>query len=101
MSETAVRLDNQLIARLVPVGSRVLDLGCGDGELLALLEREKKAKAEPRIETKKVVRPELEPKAEVKPAEVKTEEAPTVESEEKKKADSEDIDKKLEEILNI
>jgi methionine biosynthesis protein MetW len=37
------RLDNALIARLVPTGSRVLDLGCGDGELLALLEREKNA----------------------------------------------------------
>ncbi|MGH6637771.1 MAG: methionine biosynthesis protein MetW, partial [Polaromonas sp.] len=29
------------IARLVPHGSRVLDLGCGDGELLAHLIRER------------------------------------------------------------
>ena len=40
------RLDHRIIARLVPEGSRVLDLGCGDGELLALLEREKKAKVQ-------------------------------------------------------
>ena len=31
------RKDMELIAQLVPPGSRVLDLGCGNGELLALL----------------------------------------------------------------
>lgn len=31
------RKDMELIAELVPPGSRVLDLGCGSGELLALL----------------------------------------------------------------
>lgn len=32
------RLDYELIQELVPAGSRVLDLGCGDGQLLAQLE---------------------------------------------------------------
>jgi methionine biosynthesis protein MetW len=31
------RKDMELVAELVPPGSRVLDLGCGNGELLALL----------------------------------------------------------------
>ena len=38
MSDT---LTMQSIARLVPPGSRVLDLGCGDGALLDLLQRER------------------------------------------------------------
>jgi methionine biosynthesis protein MetW len=33
--------DQQVIARLVPPGSRVLDLGCGDGALLDHLSRER------------------------------------------------------------
>jgi methionine biosynthesis protein MetW len=36
-----MRHDLQLIADLVKSGARVLDLGCGDGELLAHLQREK------------------------------------------------------------
>jgi methionine biosynthesis protein MetW len=35
------RSDLEIIAGLVPEGSRVLDLGCGDGELLALLRDRK------------------------------------------------------------
>ena len=35
------RLDYELIETLVPQGSRVLDLGCGDGQLLADLIRQK------------------------------------------------------------
>ncbi len=35
------RSDLEIIAGLVPAGSRVLDLGCGDGELLALLRDRK------------------------------------------------------------
>ncbi|MDP1648898.1 MAG: methionine biosynthesis protein MetW [Rubrivivax sp.] len=33
------RRDLEIIAELVPVGSRVLDLGCGNGELLAYLRK--------------------------------------------------------------
>ena len=35
------RTDMEVIADLVPAGSRVLDLGCGNGELLAHLQRTK------------------------------------------------------------
>jgi methionine biosynthesis protein MetW len=37
----SLRQDLQVIASLVPEGSRVLDLGCGDGELLAHLRDER------------------------------------------------------------
>jgi len=37
-----VRRDLAIIADLVAPGARVLDLGCGDGELLANLERDKR-----------------------------------------------------------
>ena len=35
------RKDLELIAELVPAGSRVLDLGCGNGEMLAWLHKHK------------------------------------------------------------
>jgi methionine biosynthesis protein MetW len=35
------KLTMQSIARLVPAGSRVLDLGCGDGAMLDYLQRER------------------------------------------------------------
>ena len=41
-AEAAARIDLQLIADLVTPGSRVLDVGCGDGALLALLQERRK-----------------------------------------------------------
>jgi methionine biosynthesis protein MetW len=40
-SSTKRRLDYEIIQTLVPDGSRVLDLGCGDGQLLARLAEHK------------------------------------------------------------
>lgn len=37
-----IRLDLQLIADMIEPGTRVLDVGCGDGALLDYLQREKK-----------------------------------------------------------
>lgn len=39
------RFDFEIIARWIRPGSRVLDLGCGDGALLALLQKEKQVRA--------------------------------------------------------
>ncbi len=36
-----IRLDYAIIADIIPSGSKVLDLGCGNGDLLALLKEEK------------------------------------------------------------
>ena len=41
---TQIRLDHKVILDLVEPNSRVLDLGCGDGTLLALLASEKQIK---------------------------------------------------------
>jgi methionine biosynthesis protein MetW len=40
------RLEHEIISGWVESGSSVLDLGCGDGELLALLIREKQVRAQ-------------------------------------------------------
>ncbi|RMG61451.1 MAG: methionine biosynthesis protein MetW [Deltaproteobacteria bacterium] len=39
--ERTVRIDHNVIVRLIPEGSSVLDLGCGDGSLLKKLKDEK------------------------------------------------------------
>ncbi len=36
-----IRLDYEIIAAIIEPGSKVLDLGCGDGELLSLLKQKK------------------------------------------------------------
>jgi methionine biosynthesis protein MetW len=41
-SETPLRYDLQVIADWIEPGSRVLDLGCGNGDLLLYLKKEKK-----------------------------------------------------------
>lgn len=45
MSEIVLRPDLKAIADRVPEGSRVLDIGCGEGELLAWLSRHKRVDA--------------------------------------------------------
>ena len=44
-SDANVRVDLELIARLIKPGSRVLDVGCGDGSLLEMLERRREIDA--------------------------------------------------------
>jgi methionine biosynthesis protein MetW len=41
-----IRLDHRVIFDIVEPGAKVLDLGCGDGDLLALLVREKQVRAQ-------------------------------------------------------
>lgn len=45
MKDNNIRLDHKIIFKIIEPGSSVLDLGCGDGELLSLLVKEKKVKA--------------------------------------------------------
>jgi methionine biosynthesis protein MetW len=44
--DNPVRLDHVVISRFVGRGARVLDLGCGEGNLIALLESEKDARVQ-------------------------------------------------------
>ncbi len=45
IAKNQIRYDLELIASLVAPNSNVLDIGCGDGELLEFLEKNKKVKA--------------------------------------------------------
>jgi methionine biosynthesis protein MetW len=42
----SIRQDHKLIYELIEPGAKVLDLGCGDGELMFLLAKEKSAKVQ-------------------------------------------------------
>ena len=46
MRYEAIRPDHRIISSLITAGSSVLDLGCGSGELLALLVQEKQVRAQ-------------------------------------------------------
>lgn len=46
MDFNSLRLDHRIIYQIVESQSRVLDLGCGNGELLSLLEKEKNIKGQ-------------------------------------------------------
>lgn len=46
MLSDSTRLDHRIIYEIVGPGSRVLDLGCGTGDLLSLLAKEKGAKVQ-------------------------------------------------------
>ena len=46
MRSESISIDHKTIYQLVEPGSRVLDLGCGDGELMYLLAKEKGAKVQ-------------------------------------------------------
>lgn len=46
MRHNSIKLEYRIILDLVQQGSSVLDLGCGTGELLSLLVREKKARGQ-------------------------------------------------------
>lgn len=46
MQSRNIRLDHKIIFSIVHTGSRILDLGCGEGHLMYLLAREKKVNAQ-------------------------------------------------------
>ncbi len=45
-NETKIRLDHRIISTIVKPGSKVLDLGCGTGDLLYLLAEKKQARVQ-------------------------------------------------------
>ena len=46
MNQSPYRIDQEIISGWVSAGASVLDLGCGDGELLSLLVRKKNVQAQ-------------------------------------------------------
>lgn len=46
MDIRSIKIDHRVIYGIIDPGSRVLDLGCGDGELMFLLAKEKSAKVQ-------------------------------------------------------
>ncbi len=46
MSFDPISLDHRIIYQLIAPGARVLDLGCGDGELMYLLAKDKNVKVQ-------------------------------------------------------
>ncbi len=46
MDSNGLRIDHQIISRIIEPGARVLDLGCGNGDLLYLIAKEKGAKVQ-------------------------------------------------------
>jgi methionine biosynthesis protein MetW len=46
MTSNGIRLDHEIICQIIEPGARVLDLGCGNGDLLYLLAREKGARVQ-------------------------------------------------------
>ncbi|MFH1594607.1 MAG: methionine biosynthesis protein MetW [Candidatus Omnitrophota bacterium] len=45
-TKSSIALDHRIISSIVCIGCRVLDLGCGDGELMSLLVRERSCKVQ-------------------------------------------------------
>ena len=46
MNPSKMKIDHKIVYDWVKPGSSVLDLGCGDGELMALLAREKQCRVQ-------------------------------------------------------
>ncbi|MEW6170825.1 MAG: methionine biosynthesis protein MetW, partial [Candidatus Omnitrophota bacterium] len=46
MDRNSIRLDHKIITSLIEAQSSVLDLGCGNGELMSVLIKEKNIRAQ-------------------------------------------------------